>query len=106
MQVNSLEVILPMIIITLFNHVGQFRDPGVCQLYSMPPQTKWLFFIIHTFKSNLEIWVELYSWHHALKPRFILVLSPKIIIHNNIIIKNTNNVHNILTIHTGTIHNS
>jgi hypothetical protein len=40
--------------------------------YSMSPQSKWEYsFIVHTFRFNLEIWVELESGHYAQKLLFI-----------------------------------
>ena len=46
--------------ITLFNHVDRFHHPGICQLYSMGPQTNQEYsFFIYIFMLNLEICVEL-----------------------------------------------
>ena len=66
---------------------------------------------------KLGIWVELYivySLHFAQELLFTLgyshetlfipILFLEIIIHNNIVIENTDTIHNILIIHTETIH--
>ena len=60
--------------VPLFSHVGRFPDHGICQLYSMSPSnnTANILFTIHTFKLNLEIWVEVYSQHYAQELLFTL----------------------------------
>ena len=50
------------------------------------PQIKWEYsFIIHTFKVNLEIWVELYSQHYEQEVLFTPMNICKNIVHSNII---------------------
>lgn len=79
------------------------------------PRTKWEYlWTFHTFKLNLEFWVELYSGHYAHELLFIPIilaqntnssqyLFSRIIIHSNTIIENIGTVHNILTIQPDTI---
>lgn len=66
--------------------MGRFHDPRFCQLYSMGSQTKWEYsFIIHTFKLNLEIRVELYARHSAQDLLYILIIFARYNVHPNII---------------------
>jgi hypothetical protein len=70
--------------------------------------------MIHTFKVNLEIWVEFNSQHYVQESLFIPVIFKIIlfipllfhenIIHSNNVIENANTIHNILAIDTSTIH--
>jgi hypothetical protein len=78
------------------------------------PRTNWEF-IIHTFRLNLEIWVELCSRNYAQELLFIPriftqnIVHPSIVpfsIHMIIIIENTDTIHNVLTIQTNINHRS
>jgi hypothetical protein len=59
---------ISLAIITFFSHVGRFHDPRICQLYFAGPSNKMeIFVILHTFRPNLDIWVELYSLHYCMR---------------------------------------
>ena len=103
--------------IPLFNHVGRFYDPRICRLYSIGPRKREeYFFIIHTFKLTLRklggvIIMALYTLiivHpntiHMKHILLIPILLSEDIVHSNIITKNTNTIHKILTVHAGIIH--
>ena len=46
----------------IISYVGLFHDPGICPWV---PRTNWEYLlIIHIFRLNLEMWVELNSWHY------------------------------------------
>lgn len=94
---------------TSFNHVGLFHDSGICQFFLQVSQTKLknIFSLFIHLHWHLEIWVESYSWHYLQESVLILrtihmehcstwYYSLKNKIHNNTIVENTDNVHNVL----------
>ena len=104
--------------IPLSRHVGQFHDPGICQLYCVGPLNKVRMFIYYSY-IRVDTWKFGWSYtpgtmhmnhcscqHYSHETLFIPVSFTTIIIHSNTIIENPDNFHNILTIHTGTIHYS
>ena len=75
-------------------------------LYRAHKQSRNIRLLFHTFKLNLEIWVELYSRHFARGLLFIRIVYPTFTINGNNIIENIDTIHNILTAQTGGIHYS
>ena len=91
--------------IILFKHVGRFHDPRICQLYSTSLRTKWEYsFNIHIFKLTWKFGQRYTSSTMRMNYYSSHVLFLKITICSDIVIQNTDTIHNILTIQNNSIH--
>ena len=100
----------------IVNHVGQFHDPGICQLYSTYPSNKLGIFHYYPYiQAELQnsggvifptrrarSTIHPYNIHKATS--FTPASFPILPIKSITITKNTNTIHTILTIQINSIH--